>query len=46
MIGATVTNLLVLDASPALPLGLLLVAGLIVWIRRDQLKARVVAHTG
>jgi putative oxidoreductase len=41
MIGATITNLVVLDTSPALPLGFLLVAGLIAWIRRDQLKARL-----
>jgi uncharacterized membrane protein YphA (DoxX/SURF4 family) len=46
MIGATVTNLLVLNASPAPSLGLLLAAGLIAWIRRDQLNVRAVAHTG
>lgn len=36
MVGATLTNLLVLDAGPALTLGLLLVAGLIAWVRRGQ----------
>lgn len=46
LIGATGTNLLVLDASPALSLGLLLAAGLVAWIRRDQLKAGAVARTG
>jgi len=37
MVGATVTNLLVLGASPALTVGLLLVAGVIAWVRRAQL---------
>ncbi|WP_340537595.1 DoxX family protein [Nocardioides sp. GXZ039] len=37
--GAAVTNVAVLDVSPALPLGLLALALLVVWIRRDQLPA-------
>lgn len=37
MVGATVTNLVVLDASPALPLVLLLPAAGVAWVRRAQL---------
>lgn len=40
MVGATVTNLVVLDVSPALTLALLLIAGLVAWIRRAQPHAR------
>lgn len=37
MVGAAVTNLIVLDASPALPLVLLLSAAAVAWVRRAQL---------
>ncbi|MBA2416994.1 MAG: DoxX family protein [Geodermatophilaceae bacterium] len=39
MVGATVTNVFVLDANPALPLGLMLVAGVVAWARRAQVAA-------
>jgi uncharacterized membrane protein YphA (DoxX/SURF4 family) len=34
MVGATVTNVVILDASPVLPMVLLLVASAIAWVRR------------
>lgn len=37
MTGAIVTNLFVLGESPAMPLGYLLVAGLIAWFRRSEI---------
>ena len=36
MVGATLTNLFVLGASPLLPTGLLVVSALIVWGRRAR----------
>lgn len=36
MIGATLTNLLVIDGSPLLPLAILVVAGVIAWVRRAE----------
>jgi len=45
MVGAAATNLLVLDASPALPVALMLVASLIAWVRRAQLTTPAAAHT-
>ncbi len=45
MVGATITNLLVLHTSPALPVGYLLVAGLIAWCRRAQVKRLFAADT-
>jgi uncharacterized membrane protein YphA (DoxX/SURF4 family) len=36
MVGATITNLFVLGASPALPLAYLAVAGAVVWFRRPS----------
>jgi putative oxidoreductase len=38
MVGATLTNVVVLDASPLLPLGLLAVSGLVAWGRRGRLR--------
>jgi uncharacterized membrane protein YphA (DoxX/SURF4 family) len=45
MVGATVTNLFVLDISPALPIGFLLGAGIVAWSRRTQLKRLTAAYT-
>jgi uncharacterized membrane protein YphA (DoxX/SURF4 family) len=39
MVGAAVTNLLVLDASPWLPVGLLLASALVAWGRRSRTRA-------
>ncbi len=39
MVGATLTNLLVLGASPLLPLGLLALSGLVAWGRRGRTRA-------
>lgn len=39
MLGATVTNLAVLDAPPWLPLGLAVVATLVAWAGRRRLRA-------
>jgi hypothetical protein len=41
MVGATVTNLVILDVSPALTLALLLACGIVVWFRRAQISASV-----
>lgn len=41
MLGAIATNLLILDASPWLPIGLLLMGALIVWGRWQQTRALV-----
>jgi putative oxidoreductase len=38
MVSATLTNLLVLGASPLLPLGLLAVSGLVAWGRRGRTR--------
>lgn len=43
MVGAIVTNLAVLDANPAVPFVLMLVAVLIGWLRRAQLRAMITA---
>ena len=40
MIGATITNLTVLDASPASPLALLVLAALVVWADRRRPSRR------
>lgn len=37
MVGATITNLVILDDSPALPLALLLLTAGVAWVRRAQL---------
>lgn len=39
LVGATLTNLMVLGASPVIPLAYLLVAGLIAWFRRSSIRA-------
>jgi uncharacterized membrane protein YphA (DoxX/SURF4 family) len=39
MVGATVINLLVIDESPWLPVGLLLVSAVIAWGRRSRTRA-------
>ncbi len=39
MAGATLTNLLVLDASPLLPIGLLVASAVVAWARRPQTGA-------
>lgn len=39
MVGATVTNVFVLDANPALPLGLMLVAGVVARARRAMTRS-------
>ncbi|AHY48141.1 DoxX-like family (plasmid) [Rubrobacter radiotolerans] len=41
MVGAILTNLFVLGASPLLPLGLLVVSGLIIWGRRERTKTHL-----
>ena len=38
MVGAVVTSVFVLDESPAMPLGFLLVAALIAWCRRAAIR--------
>jgi uncharacterized membrane protein YphA (DoxX/SURF4 family) len=45
MVGATITNLLVLHTSPALPVGYLLAAGLVAWSRRAQIERLIAADT-
>jgi uncharacterized membrane protein len=39
MAGATLTNLLVLGASPAIPIGLLVVSALVAWGRWPRIEA-------
>jgi uncharacterized membrane protein YphA (DoxX/SURF4 family) len=39
MVGATLTNLIALGASPAIPIAYLLVAGVIAWFRRASIRA-------
>lgn len=39
MVGAALTNIVVLGASPAIPLGYLLVAAVIAWCRRTSIRA-------
>ncbi|MEU5881224.1 DoxX family protein [Spirillospora sp. NPDC047279] len=39
MAGATITSIVLLAAPPWLPIGLLIVSGLIAWARRSQLKS-------
>jgi uncharacterized membrane protein len=41
MVGATLTNLVALGASPAIPIGYLLVAAAIAWFRRASIQAAV-----
>ena len=41
MAGAIVTNVFVLGESPVLPLGYLLVAGLVAWLRRPAIRELV-----
>jgi hypothetical protein len=36
MAGAILTNLFVLDASPLLPIGLLVASAVVAWVRRPQ----------
>jgi uncharacterized membrane protein YphA (DoxX/SURF4 family) len=38
LVGATLTNIVALDASPAIPLGYLLVAAVIAWFRRASIQ--------
>lgn len=45
MLGATVTNLFILNVGPALSVGLLLVASLIAWLRRAQLSTLAALYT-
>jgi putative oxidoreductase len=37
LVGATLTNIVALGASPAIPLGYLLVAAVIAWFRRESI---------
>ncbi|MFC6160800.1 DoxX family protein [Kribbella jiaozuonensis] len=39
MVGATLTNIVALGASPAIPIGYLLVAAVIAWFRRESILA-------
>ena len=39
MVGAALTNVLILGANPLLPLGLLVVGGLVAWGRRARTRA-------
>ena len=39
LVGATLTNIVALGASPAIPLGYLLVAAVIAWFRRESILA-------
>lgn len=41
MVGAALTNIVVLGASPAIPLGYLLVAAVIAWFRRASIRTAV-----
>jgi putative oxidoreductase len=41
MAGATVTNIFVIDASPAIPIAYLLVAAVIAWFRRSAIRELV-----
>ncbi|MBP2355087.1 putative membrane protein YphA (DoxX/SURF4 family) [Kribbella aluminosa] len=43
LVGATLTNLVAIGASPAIPLGYLLMAAGIVWFRRASIQALVAA---
>lgn len=43
MVGAVVTNVFVLDESPATPIGFLLVAALIAWFRRSAIRELIQA---
>lgn len=38
LVGATLTNLIALGASPAIPIGYLLVASVIAWFRRASMR--------
>lgn len=38
MLGAIVTDVFVVHTSPAVPLGLLLLAAAVAWVRRDQVR--------
>jgi uncharacterized membrane protein YphA (DoxX/SURF4 family) len=39
LVGATLTNIVALGASPAIPIGYLLVAAVIAWFRRESILA-------
>jgi uncharacterized membrane protein len=39
LVGATLTNIVVLGASPAIPIAYLLVAAVIAWLRRASIQA-------
>jgi uncharacterized membrane protein YphA (DoxX/SURF4 family) len=41
LVGATLTNIVALGASPAIPLGYLLVAAVIAWFRRESILAAI-----
>ncbi|HYP46957.1 MAG TPA: DoxX family protein [Propionibacteriaceae bacterium] len=46
MVGATLTNVFILHVSPVLTLALLVVAGVIVWLRRATLLTGLCTLTG
>ena len=37
MVGAILTHLLILHSSPAGPVGLLIIVGIVAWLRKDQI---------
>ncbi|HWD79358.1 MAG TPA: DoxX family protein [Kribbella sp.] len=41
LIGASLTNIVALGASPAIPIGYLLLAAVVVWFRRASIRALV-----
>ena len=41
LVGATLTNIVALGASPAIPLGYLLVAAVIAWFRRESILTAI-----
>jgi len=45
MVGATLTNVFILDTTPAVTVGLLLIAGFIAWSRRTRLQLPLTAPT-
>jgi uncharacterized membrane protein YphA (DoxX/SURF4 family) len=46
MAGAALTTAFVLGASPAVPLGILVIAGLVAWFRRSSTRALAARFTG
>jgi uncharacterized membrane protein YphA (DoxX/SURF4 family) len=46
MVGASLTNLVALGASPAIPIGYLLVAAAIAWFRRASIQALIRTMAG